>query len=109
LGRLERGWVSADYAAGDVLVFHCLTTHAALPNHEARLRFSGEYRWQRNDQPAPRRMVIGPQGHEIGSRLFGRAPWWHSVMDGLALFDGGGIEDGPVLPAGPSRFVDVRG
>ena len=109
LGRLERGWVSADYAAGDVLVFHCLTTHAALPNHEARLRFSGEYRWQRNDQPAPRRMVIGPYGHEIGSRLFGRAPWWHSVMDGLALFDGGGIEDGPVLPAGPSRFVDVRG
>jgi hypothetical protein len=105
LHRLERGWVTTDYAAGDVLVFHCMTTHAALPNREGRLRFSGEYRWQLADQPAPRRMVIGPNGHEIGSRIFGRTDWWHSVSGGLTLMDGGGIEDGPVLPVGPSRFV----
>lgn len=107
--RLERGWLTADYVAGDVLVFHCMTTHAALPNRERRLRFSGEYRWQLADQPAPRRMVIGPNGHEIGSRMFGRAAWWHSVSRGLSLMDGGGIEDGPVLPAAPSRFVAVDG
>jgi hypothetical protein len=103
--RLEPGWVTADYEAGDVLLFHCLTTHAALPNRENRLRFSGEYRWQCADQPAPRRMVIGPNDHEIGSRLFGWSDWWHSVSRGLTLFDGGGIGDGPVLPAPPSRFV----
>ena len=105
LDRVEPGWVTTDYEPGDVLVFHCLTTHAALPNHEARMRFSAEYRWQLADQPAPRRLVIGPQGHEIGSRLFARTPWWRSVAGGLTLFDDGGLEAGPSLPAAPSRFV----
>lgn len=59
LHRLERGWLTTDYEPGDVLVFHCLTTHAALPNRHRRMRFSAEYRWQLADQPAPRRMVVG--------------------------------------------------
>jgi hypothetical protein len=105
LDRLEPGWLTADYQPGDVLVFHCLTTHAALPNHEARMRFSAEYRWQLADQPAPRRLVLGPQGHEIGSRLFSRAPWWRPVPAGLTLFDDGGHDAGPSLPAAPSRYV----
>jgi hypothetical protein len=105
LNRLERGWRTADYEAGDVLVFHCLTTHAALPNREDRMRFSAEYRWQLADQPAPRRVVIGPHGHEIGSRLFSRAPWWRSVTTGLAIFDDGGDGARASLPAPPSRFV----
>jgi hypothetical protein len=105
LERLEPGWVTTDYQPGDVLVFHCLTTHAALPNREAHLRFSAEYRWQLADQPAPRRLVIGPQGNEIGSRLFARAPWWRPVSQGLTLIDDGGLEAGPVLPAPPSRYV----
>ncbi|HEY2429153.1 MAG TPA: phytanoyl-CoA dioxygenase family protein [Acidimicrobiales bacterium] len=105
LDRLEPGWVTTDYEPGDVLVFHCLTTHAALPNREARMRFSAEYRWQLADQPAPRRLVIGPQGHEIGSRLFSRSPWWRPVAPGLTLFDDGGAEGPPSLPAPPSRFV----
>jgi len=105
LTQLEPGWVTTDYEAGDVLVFHCLTTHAALPNHEVRMRFSAEYRWQLADQPAPRRVVIGPHGHEIGSRLFARSPWWRSVALGLTLFDDGGAEGRPALPAPPSRYV----
>jgi hypothetical protein len=105
LTRLEPGWVTTDYQPGDVLVFHCLTTHAALPNREERMRFSVEYRWQLADQPAPRRMVMGPQGNEIGSRLFSRTPWWRSVLPGLTLFDDGGLEGSPTLPAPPSRFV----
>ena len=28
----ERGWASADYRPGDVIIFHCLTPHAARPN-----------------------------------------------------------------------------
>ena len=105
LNNLEPGWVTTDYQAGDVLVFHCLTTHAALPNREARMRFSAEYRWQLSDQPAPRRMVIGPRGHEIGSRLFSRTNWWRP-LPGLTLFDDdGGRGRSPSLPAPPSRFV----
>ena len=105
LDRLERGWVTTDYQAGDVLVFHCLTTHAALPNREARMRFSAEYRWQLADQPAPRRLVIGPHGHEIGSRLFARTTWWQPVAGRLTLFDDSGTVGTPMLPAPPSRFV----
>jgi hypothetical protein len=105
LDRLEPGWLTTDYKAGDVLVFHCLTTHAALPNREARVRFSAEYRWQLADQPAPRRLVMGPRGVEIGSRLFARTDWWHPVPRGLRLFDDRGADAPAVLPAPPSRFV----
>jgi hypothetical protein len=106
LDRLEGGWRTADYQPGDVLVFHCLTTHAALPNGQDRMRLSGEFRWQRHDQPAPQRVVIGPRGHEIGSRLFSGTPWWRSVLPGLVLFDDTGPGPRSWLPAPPSRFVD---
>jgi hypothetical protein len=106
LNELPPGWLTTDYQPGDVLVFHCLTTHAALPNHENRMRFSCEYRWQLADQPAPRRLVIGAQGQEIGSRWFSRFPWWRPVPAGLTLFDDGGRDrEAPTLPAPPSRFV----
>jgi Phytanoyl-CoA dioxygenase (PhyH) len=105
LTELERGWLTTDYLPGDVLVFHCLTTHAALPNRSDRMRFSAEYRWQLSDQPVPQRLVIGPRGHEIGSRLLSRTSWWRSVLPGLTLFDDGGGQGRPALPAPPSRFV----
>ena len=53
----ERGWATTDYRAGDVLVFHCLTSHAALPNLDTSLRLSGDFRWQRPDQTAPAQLV----------------------------------------------------
>ena len=105
IDRLPDQWLTAEYEPGDVLVFHCLTTHAALPNRTQRMRFSVEYRWQLADQPAPRRLVIGPTGAEIGSRFHSRQPWWRPVPAGLQLFDED--LDGPrsKLPAPPSRFV----
>jgi Phytanoyl-CoA dioxygenase (PhyH) len=105
LNRLERGWLTTDYEPGDVLVFHCLTTHAALPNRERTMRISAEYRWQLADQPAPRRVTLGPAGQEIGSRMFSRTDWWRSVAAGLTLFDDGGDGAPRLLPAAPSRFV----
>jgi hypothetical protein len=109
LPRLEPGWVTTDYQPGDVLVFHCLTTHAALPNRTDRMRFSAEYRWQLDDQPAPRRLVLGPGGREIGARRFGHTSWWRPVAERLVLFDDGGDDRRPVLPAAPSRFVSFTG
>jgi hypothetical protein len=105
LDSLPRGWLTTDYRAGDALVFHCLTTHAALANMEQRIRFSAEYRWQLADQPAPRRLVTGPAGQEIYSRLFARSPWWHPVPAGLRLFDDQQEKGRPPTP--PSRFVRV--
>jgi ectoine hydroxylase-related dioxygenase (phytanoyl-CoA dioxygenase family) len=49
LAGTERGWATTDYRAGDVIIFHCLTPHAALPNLTDRLRLSADFRWQ---QPA---------------------------------------------------------
>jgi Phytanoyl-CoA dioxygenase (PhyH) len=108
LDNLEPGWVTTDYQPGDVLVFHCLTTHAALPNRESRMRFSAEYRWQLSDQPAPRRMVLGPHGAEMGSRLFSHTKWWRPVPQGVTLFEDGGLDRKPTLPAPPSRFVSFK-
>ncbi len=90
LERLERGWRTTDYEPGDVLIFHCLTSHAALPNREERLRISAEYRWQMADLPAPRRMVLGSSGQEIGSRRFRGTDWWRPVPAGLSHFDESG-------------------
>ncbi|MEO8601017.1 MAG: phytanoyl-CoA dioxygenase family protein [bacterium] len=40
-------WVSGDFAAGDVLIFHSLTVHRSLANRSAdRLRVSVDYRFQ---------------------------------------------------------------
>jgi hypothetical protein len=105
LDRLPTRWLSTDYLPGDVLVFHCLTTHAALPNISDQMRFSVEYRWQPADQPAPRRLVMGPTGAEIGSRFLCRHPWWKPVPAGVQLFDEDLNGTRSSLPAPPSRFV----
>jgi hypothetical protein len=102
INDLPSGWRTTDYHPGDVLVFHCLTTHAALTNHTQRMRFSAEYRFQLADQPAPRRLVQGPYGSEIGARLFAATNWWHPVPAHLQLFDDTGHQ---TQPPAPSRYV----
>ena len=58
-GRAEPGWATTSYEPGDAIIFHCLTPHAALPNRGSALRLSGDFRWQRPDQPAPAELVLG--------------------------------------------------
>jgi Phytanoyl-CoA dioxygenase (PhyH) len=90
----EPGWATTDYRPGDVLLFHCLTSHAALPNHTDQLRISADFRWQAADQPAPAELVLGPAANsarrarkvELFSRLLSREPWWEPVPDGLFLY-----------------------
>jgi Phytanoyl-CoA dioxygenase (PhyH) len=90
----EPGWATTDYGPGDVLLFHCLTSHAALPNHTEQLRISADFRWQAADQPAPAELVLGPAASpdrrarkvELFSRLLSREPWWEPVPDGLFLY-----------------------
>ncbi len=102
-----RGWASTDYRPGDVLVFHCLTPHAALPNRSAVLRLSTDVRWQLPDRPVPAEMVLGLRGQqwELFSRLFGRAGWWEPVPDGLTLLP---REQLAGRPPQPSMFFTVH-
>jgi hypothetical protein len=107
LGPAERGWATTDYRAGDALVFHCLTSHAALPNADTSLRLSGDFRWQRSDQPAPAQLVLGPAGgqREMFSRMFARQPWWEPVPGGMTLVP---RESLAASPPGPSRYFRVH-
>jgi hypothetical protein len=43
----DQVWATIDYRAGDVLLFHCMTIHRALPNlNSNRLRLSADYRYE---------------------------------------------------------------
>jgi hypothetical protein len=92
LAEDQRGWASADYEIGDVLVFHCLTAHAALPNRSDRLRLSQDSRWQTADRPAPATMIYGPSrrtatNRELYSRLLRSTAWWEPVPPTVAVLD----------------------
>jgi ectoine hydroxylase-related dioxygenase (phytanoyl-CoA dioxygenase family) len=102
----QRGWATTDYRPGDVIVFHCLTPHAALPNSTGLLRLSGDFRWQRAEQPAPAEMVLGPgQRHELFSLLFRWRRWWEPVPAGLTLVPRGQLI---AAPPGPSQLFGVH-
>lgn len=108
-----RGWATTDYRPGDVLLFHCLTSHAALPNHADCLRISADFRWQAADQPAPAEMILGPAAvagrrsrpAELYSRLLSREPWWEPVPDGLMLLP---RQQLVASPPAPSRLFPVH-
>jgi hypothetical protein len=107
LGPDERGWATTGYRPGDVIVFHCLTPHAALPNQGQTLRLSGDFRWQLPSQPAPAEMVLGPGGRqwEMFSRMFSRQRWWEPVPAGLALYPRNQLV---TRAPGPSQFFPVH-
>lgn len=107
LGPDEPGWASTRYRPGDVLVFHCLTAHGALLNRSTALRLSGDFRWQRADQPAPARLVLGPDGRnqELFSRQFASEPWWKPVPSQTVLIP---REEFVLGPAGPSHYFPVH-
>jgi hypothetical protein len=44
-------WLTADYQAGDVVVFHSLTVHGGGPNTTDRIRLSVDVRYQRCSDP----------------------------------------------------------
>jgi hypothetical protein len=46
LERVSEGWLTADYRPGDLLVFHSLMIHRALPNTSDRIRLSLDTRYQ---------------------------------------------------------------
>ncbi len=115
LSQREPDWATTGYHPGDVIVFHCLTPHAALPNTDTALRLSADFRWQRADQPAPAELVLGPAGRprwagtgappELFSRLFGGEPWWEPVPAGLTLRPRAQLA---AVPPGPSRYFRVH-
>jgi hypothetical protein len=58
-------WVTADYHAGDVVVFSVYTVHAGLDNHSPdRIRLSSDTRYQLASEPVDERWIgEHPMGH----------------------------------------------
>lgn len=86
-------WVEGDYEAGDVVTFHSLTVHKALPNRTGnRVRLSVDYRYQPVDQPIEERSLLphGPfQWDELyqGWRREDLQYYWKSLNMELVPFD----------------------
>lgn len=49
--RIHRNWLTTDYRPGDLLIFHSLTIHRALPNTSDRIRLSLDARYQPISEP----------------------------------------------------------
>lgn len=54
----DERWRAGAYRAGDVIVFHSLTVHAALPNRTDALRLSVDYRYQSATDPVDRGSLL---------------------------------------------------
>ncbi len=50
-------WLTADYSAGDVLIFSVYTVHTSLDNASNRIRLSTDTRYQRADEPIDERWI----------------------------------------------------
>ena len=57
--RLGGRWLTADFRAGDVLIFSVFLVHASLDNHSQSIRLSSDSRYQSASEPADHRW-IGP-------------------------------------------------
>jgi Phytanoyl-CoA dioxygenase (PhyH) len=66
--RLGGRWLTADFKAGDVLIFSVFTVHCSLDNHSNQIRLSSDSRYQSAAEPAdhrwmgPNPIAHGPEG-----------------------------------------------
>jgi len=61
---LKGRWSSAEYRAGDVVIFSTCLVHAGLDNHTNRIRLSTDSRYQPASEPADERWIgAQPIGH----------------------------------------------
>jgi len=68
------GWVEGELKAGDVLIFHSLTVHEALPNLSGKLRISLDCRFQNYTRAVnPGTLVFAGSGRRSWEKIY--ATW----------------------------------
>jgi hypothetical protein len=110
----DPNWVTTDYCAGDVLIFHCYTIHKGMPNHSDRVRLSVDNRWQTPDHPVHVTMLHPylyfdaypriPNWDEL-SRSWQSKRWIEYPPDVEVTLTTGRGEDDRVPP---SRFFEIH-
>ncbi len=61
---LKAPWVSAEFRAGDVVIFNTCLVHAGLDNHTNRIRLSTDSRYQPASEPVDERWIgANPTAH----------------------------------------------
>jgi hypothetical protein len=105
-------WVTIDYRAGDVLVFHSLTVHAGMPNRTSEIRLSADYRYQHASEPITIASLLPYyfpwlKGWEVLTKGWTstEAIEWPRDVKTSPTFDA----KTPYLGAPPSRLVEVGG
>lgn len=67
--QLSLRWLTADYHAGDLVVFTIFTAHMGLDNRSDRFRLSCDSRYQPASEPADSRWIgMNPSAHGAGSK-----------------------------------------
>src|SRR5919199_4902212 len=62
-------WLSAEFQAGDVLIFGMYTIHASLDNHSCSIRLSSDSRYQLASETVDERWVgSNPIGHSVAGK-----------------------------------------
>lgn len=99
-------WSSTDYEPGDVIVFHSLTVHGAMPNNTGTIRLSADYRYQSANEPLVP-FSLKPHYHP-------RIPDWPELVTDWRSLAAIGAPDDPKLatfsrsldevPIAPSKF-----
>jgi len=56
--KLGGRWLTADYHAGDILIFTMRTVHASLDNQTNKIRLSADLRYQAADEPMDERFAV---------------------------------------------------
>ena len=71
--ELGEGWVGGQINAGDVLIFHSLTVHAASPNHSKQMRISLDCRFQNYERVFnPANLVFGGESGKCWEKTYSR-------------------------------------
>jgi ectoine hydroxylase-related dioxygenase (phytanoyl-CoA dioxygenase family) len=103
-------WRTSDMQAGDALLFHSLTVHAAKPNYTDSLRLSVDYRYQSLDDPVLP-ASLGPHGRpHVPEYAELTADWTETwsvdTPEGVRLAEQFDVFD-PSIPTPPSRILPL--
>ena len=63
-------WLASDFKLGDLVIFHSLSIHRALPNQSDRMRISVDYRYQAEGQDMTKNCLVTHCDRQPWSKIY---------------------------------------